>query len=77
MLQLDLRYRFASKNFITARCGAFFDDYEISNFVRVSPASAYGVEYARQTIVGPLRVAVQYCPRLTGLTAYAGIGFDF
>ena len=75
-LQLDFRFRFARKNFVTARCGAFFDDYDIRDMVRQIPFTAYGLEYARQTIVGPFRVAVQWCD-LVGVTAYAGIGFDF
>ena len=36
----------------------------------------FGGEYARQTMIGPLRLAVQW-GRLTGLTGYASIGFDF
>ena len=75
--QLDLRYCFARKNFLTARCGAFFDDYSLTGLFDQYPVMAYGLEYARQTLVGPLKLAVQYCPNLTGLTAYASIGFDF
>ena len=32
--------------------------------------------FARQTVVGPLRVAAQW-GRIGGFTVYAGIGFDF
>ena len=77
VLQLDFRFRFASKNFITARCGVFSDDYSLRDVFIAIPMHAYGLEYSRQTIVGPFRLAVQYCPRITGVTAYAGIGFDF
>ena len=77
MIQLDFRYCFARKNFITARCGAFLDDYDLDTLVHLIPVTAYGVEYARQTIVGPLKLAAQWCPELTGFTAYASIGFDF
>ena len=77
VMQLDFRFRFASKNFITARCGVFSDDYSIRDVFIAIPMHAYGLEYSRQTIVGPFRLAVQYCPRITGVTAYAGIGFDF
>lgn len=76
VLQLDFRYCFARKNFITARCGAFLDDYDLITMLRQIPFTAYGVEYARQTVVGPLKLAVQWC-NVTKLTAYAGIGFDF
>jgi hypothetical protein len=34
------------------------------------------MEYSRQTMVGPLRLATQW-GRYLGVTVYAGIGFDF
>ena len=74
--QLDLRYRFLRKNFVTARAAMFKRDDSFKGLYVVSPISAFGVEYARQSVVGPLRVALQWC-EITGLTAYASIGFDF
>ena len=74
--QLDLRYRFLRKNFVTARAGIFNRDDYFKGLFLVSPVYAFGAEYSRQSIVGPLRVAVQWCD-ITGLTAYASIGFDF
>ena len=76
VFQLDLRYRFSRKNFVTARAGFFNDAYLIGDFANQSPFYAFGAEYARQTVIGPLKVAVQWSD-LTGTTAYAGIGFDF
>ena len=74
--QLDLRYRFLRKNYITARAGMFKRDDSFKGLYYVSPVYAFGAEYSRQSIVGPLRVALQWCD-ITGLTAYASIGFDF
>jgi hypothetical protein len=74
--QVDFRFRFARKNFATARGGVFWDDYDLKHLNAVFPFYAFGVEYARQTLLGPLRVAVQWCS-LTYVTAYAGFGFDF
>ena len=74
--QVDFRFRFARKNFATARGGVFWDDYDLKHLNAAFPFYAFGVEYARQTLLGPLRVAVQWCS-LTYVTAYAGIGFDF
>ena len=74
--QLDLRYRFARKNFVTARGGLFTDGYTLNEITFVSPEYAFGLEYGRQTMVGPFKLAAQWC-RLTGVTAYASIGFDF
>ena len=76
MGQLDLRYRFARKNFATARGGLFVDGYTLRELTFVVPDYAFGLEYGRQTMVGPLKLAVQWCD-ITGVTAYASIGFDF
>ena len=74
--QLDLRYRFLRKNYATARAGVFMRDYTLEYLFLGSKVYAFGAEYARQTIVGPLRVAAQWC-NITGFTTYASIGFDF
>ena len=74
--QLDLRYRFLRKNYVTARAGMFLRDDTIKELYHVSPIYAFGAEYSRQSIVGPLRIAVQWCD-ITKLTVYASIGFDF
>ncbi len=73
--QLDLRYRISPKNFVTLRGGLFNDDYSLDQFFLISPVYAFGAEYARQSMFGPLKLAVQWC-ELTGVTAYASIGFD-
>ena len=76
MAQVDLRYCFARKNFITARSGVLIRGYEFKYFFYNGRYWGYGLEYARQTMVGPLRVAAQW-NRVFGLSVYAGIGFDF
>jgi NTE family protein len=74
--QLDLRYRFATKNFVTARGGFFTDVYNLNELAYTLPEFAFGLEYGRQTMVGPLKIAAQWS-ELTSFTAYASIGFDF
>ncbi len=74
--QLDLRYRFSRKNFITARGGLFLRDDYLVDLFDVYPVYAFGAEYSRQTTIGPFRLAVQWCD-ITGFTAYASIGFEF
>ena len=75
--QMDLRYCLARKNFITLRGGTFID---ADSFVELQANPyliwAVGAEYARQTIVGPLKAAVQWCND-TGFSVSASIGFDF
>ncbi|MBR3285289.1 MAG: patatin-like phospholipase family protein [Bacteroidales bacterium] len=75
-LQLDLRYSFLRKNFITLRGGYFVEGYLPEDIIHVFPYYAAGVEYARQTMAGPFRFAVQW-NNLTNFTLYASIGFDF
>ena len=74
--QLDLRYRFLRKNYLTVRAGMFSRGESVRDVCYVHPIGAAGVEYSRQSVAGPLHLAFQYCP-ITGLTAYASIGFDF
>ena len=76
MGQLDLRYCFAHKNFITARAGIFTDDYTIRDLLQSSHFYAFGAEYARQSMVGPLKFAAQWCLNV-GFSLYASVGFDF
>ena len=76
MGQFDLRYRIARKNFVTVRGGMLLRDWSWKNMLHVYPMWAVGAEYARQTIVGPLRVAVQWCD-VSKFSVYAGIGFEF
>jgi hypothetical protein len=74
--QLDLRYRFLRKNYATLRASTFHRADVFKELPIAFPIWAVGAEYSRQSIVGPLRVAVQWCD-ITHLTAYASIGFDF
>lgn len=74
--QIDLRYRMMGKHYITARTGLFLDAYTLKDWFYMGKFWVFGAEYSLQTMVGPLRVAAQW-GRLTGLTAYASIGFDF
>ena len=73
--QLDLRYRIGSKNYFTARAGLLWNASEWNDFTYMIPIHAFGLEYARQTPVGPLRFAAQWC-NYNGFTLFAGVGFD-
>ncbi|MBO4416943.1 MAG: patatin-like phospholipase family protein [Bacteroidales bacterium] len=73
--QLDLRYQFSAKNFVTVRGGYFKDEYTLKEFIHTDPIYAFGAEYSRRSMFGPLRLAVQWC-NVVGVTAYASIGFD-
>ena len=74
--QMDLRYRFARKNFATIRGGIAAADFDLSNMFTYFPDWGFGAELSRQTIVGPLRIAAQWTSRI-GFNVYASIGMDF
>jgi NTE family protein len=76
LVQLDLRYCFARKNFVSVRSGVYKDIDSLSDYFVQYGVWAFGAEYARQTIVGPLRVAAQWA-KVFGFSVYASIGFDF
>ena len=76
MAQLDLRFRLSPKNFFTVRSGAFRNCNAFNEFFSGAPIYAFGAEYARQAIVGPLKISVQWC-NVLGVSAYASVGFDF
>jgi NTE family protein len=76
MGQVDLRYRFARKDYLIARTGVLIRAPQLKQFFSNGRDWAYGVEYARQTMVGPLRVAAQWGP-IFGFSIYGSIGFDF
>ena len=76
MAQLDLRYCFARKNYVSVRSGVLVRGDELRDFAENNKYWAFGAEYARQTMIGPLRIAAQW-GRIGGFSVYASIGFDF
>ena len=76
LTQVDLRYCFIRKNFITLRSALFVDSYDWKSIPYMGRTWAFGAEYSRQTLVGPLRLAAQWA-RIFGFTVYASVGFDF
>ena len=74
--QLDMRYNFARVNYLTLRAGLFNDDYNVKDLLHSDPVYAFGAEYGRQSIVGPLRFAVQWC-NISSFSAFLTIGFVF
>ena len=75
--QMDMRYRFYGKNYLTVRAGLFKDGNNLDELLGVDPIYAYGAEYSHQTMVGPLRIAAQWSNFEPGFSVYASIGFDF
>ena len=76
MAQVDLRFCFLRKNYFTLRSGLFIDSDDLKDYIYMNRTWAYGAEYSRKTMVGPLRIAAEYGP-IFGLSIYSSIGFDF
>ena len=76
MGQIDLRYCFLNKNYITVRAGMYKDAYTFQWWPQMGSVKAFGAEYARQSMIGPLRFAFQWATYV-GFSGYASIGFDF
>ena len=74
--QLDLRFGFRRKNYITVRGGVFSDIDLLDTFSAEDVIWGIGAEYALKTLVGPLKVAAQWGPEF-GASVYASIGLDF
>ena len=72
--QLALRYCFSGNNYLSARGALLWNVADFQDFI-YRPTYAFGLEYARKTAVGPLKFDLQYC-NITGITFYAGVGFD-
>ena len=74
---LDLRYRFLRKNFVILRGGLFQDSPSYKVFFNSGiTAWAAGLEYARQSVLGPIRIGAQWCD-ITGFSMNMSVGFDF
>ena len=76
LAQVDLRFCFLRKNYFTLRSGLFIDTDDLKDYIYMGRTWAYGAEYSRQTLVGPLRIAAQWA-KVFGFSVYAFVGFDF
>ena len=75
--QVDLRYRINHKNFFTLRTGMFQDKDKMADLVKTAPtAYAFGAEFGRKTLIGPLTLGAQWCS-LRGFSVALSIGFVF
>ncbi len=76
-MQVDMRLRINNKNFFTLRTGMFQDKDILAELVKTAPtAYAFGAEYGRKTLLGPLTLAAQWCS-LRGFSVALSIGFVF
>ncbi len=75
--ELDLRYRFRPKDFISLKGATFQDASNLKHFFADYPSAwAVGLEYGRMSVLGPIKLGVSWCD-VTGLSASMSLGFDF
>ena len=72
----DLRYRFFRNNFITATVNYAHDFDSFSTFENGLDIWGWGLEYAYNSIVGPLRANVHYSTLTRKVGVYFSVGFD-
>ena len=76
----DLRFRLAKNSYLTATGNFGVDALKLEDIFYNEPVSTFlgfGLEYAYDSILGPIRFNVSWSDRIHRLTAYFGLGFDF
>ena len=77
--QVDLRYRFSRKNYLILKGAALSDAPGFRGLFRGTPGSpvyAIGLDAARKTVAGPLRIGGSWSSS-TGWGAFMSFGMDF
>ena len=80
MARTDFRFRLSRNNYLSATVNYGVGTLKLSEIFYNEPItvySGYGVEYAYDSIVGPIRLDVHWSNVTGKLGAFLGIGFDF
>ena len=74
--QVDLRYQFGHANYVTLRGGLMQNREDFRTFFKYLSAYAFGLEYGRKTIAGPLKASINWC-NTTGFGVAVSYGMEF
>ena len=77
--QADIQIRLSRKNYLTARSAVLANSPEFKQLFRdefTPPTYAFGLEFGRKTIAGPLKVGLVW-DRNTRFNGYFSFGYDF
>ena len=77
VLRSDLRYEIYRNNYITAAFNYSRDFYSFRQFETGENLYGFGLGYAYDTIVGPLKALVHWSSMTRKVGAYLSLGFDF
>ena len=76
----DLRFKLARNNYLTAIANLGVEAGKIPDLFTDAPLSdlyGFGLEYAYNSILGPIRFNLHWSDRIHRLGAYFSVGFDF
>ncbi|MBR1871949.1 MAG: patatin-like phospholipase family protein [Bacteroidales bacterium] len=77
MGEVDLRYRFLRKNFVTAKAAFLQDSNTFKGmFQNILNAYAFGLSLSRQSVMGPISLNFSWCNR-TRFGVFLSLGMDF
>ena len=77
VLRADLRYQFLKNNYVTAMFNYSRDFYSFKKFETGENLFGAGIEYAYDSVVGPLKAQVFWSSMTRKVGAYLSLGFDF
>ena len=77
VLRSDLRYELARNNYLTATFNYSRDFFNFRQFENGVDIYGFGLGYAYDTIVGPLKAIVHWSSLTRVVGAYLSLGFDF
>ena len=77
VLRADLRYQFLKNNYLTATFNYSRDFYSFKKFETGENLYGAGIEYAYDSVVGPLKAQVFWSSMTRKVGAYLSLGFDF
>ena len=77
---IDARYELLKNNFLTATLNVGNSNNSFADFLNISKDSAFygvGLEYAYNTIAGPLRADIHWSSITKDVGFYVSFGYDF
>jgi NTE family protein len=77
VLRSDLRYQIFRNSYLTAAFNYSRDFYSFRQFENGENLYGFGLGYAYDTIVGPLKAIVHWSSMTRKVGAYLSLGFDF
>ena len=80
IVRTDCRFRLSRNNYLSAVVNYGAGALKLRDLFYNEPVAVYagyGLEYAYNTIVGPIRLDIHWSNQTRGLGAFLGIGFDF